>query len=750
MPTDTSNIIFQQAVAFINQTNKNLFLTGKAGTGKTTFLKYIVENCFKKMAVVAPTGVAAINAGGVTIHSFFQLPFGMFITDHPSVWGGVDSGIYNKNELLGKLHLHAAKRDLIRELDLLIIDEVSMVRADLLDAMDTVLRSVRRRHQEPFGGVQMLFIGDLFQLPPVLKDNEKELFGQTYKSPFFFDAKVIQEAPPVYLELKKIYRQEDEEFISILNNIRNNCCSEKDLDHLHSFYQPDFNPDENDGYIILTTHNYKADAINKRKLAQLPAKVFQFRSEIEGEFPENAYPADDILYLKTGAQIMFIKNDKGEDRNYYNGKIGVVDDIDEGDGTIYIHCPGEKNKIELSSEKWRNIRYKYDFETDEIKEEELGTFEQYPIRLAWAVTIHKSQGLTFNKAIIDAGASFAAGQVYVALSRLTDLSGLILLSRVNPQNILTDPDVIAFSKTEKSKDEMKEILESAQQDFIRRSLLEAFAWKKLLEETESFRQSVSERTIPEKPAEIAFLNEIKENLITQSGVAEKFQMQLEKLLPDQTPSGNKRLHERVKKASEWFTNDLGEKEINPLQKHIGQIQIKSRTKRYVKDLATLLISFMKKEEQIKRSVAVTSALVSSTNIEQVMQCVSEMHQPVKVEIPKEALISKKVVKGSTQRISLELYREGKRLEEIATARNLTIGTIEGHLITFISSGEVDIHFLIAPEKLTTVMTLMQLQPNIRSAEIREKLGPEFSYNEIRAAGEYWKMKNKTAKDQYQN
>ncbi|TAN09953.1 MAG: helicase [Chitinophagaceae bacterium] len=746
LPIDTSNIIFQQAVAFVTQTNQHLFLTGKAGTGKTTFLKYIVENCFKKLAVVAPTGVAAINAGGVTLHSFFQLPFGMFIPDHPAVWGGVDSAVYNKNELLGKLRLNHTKRDLIRELDLLIIDEVSMVRADLLDAVDIVLRSVRRRHHDPFGGVQMLFIGDLFQLPPVIKDNEKGLFFQSYKSPFFFDSKVIHEAPPVYLALKKIYRQEDEKFIHLLNNIRNNRCTDEDLHHLHRYYQPDFSPDGEDGTIILTTHNYKADAINKHQLAKLPGKTCKFEAGIKGEFPENAYPVDAVLHLKTGAQVMFIKNDKGETRRYYNGKIGVVNEIDEEEGIICISFAGEKNTMELPLETWRNIRYKYDHETDKIGEEEIGSFTHYPVRLAWAVTIHKSQGLTFDKAVIDAGASFAAGQVYVALSRLTGMDGLILHSRINPQNILTDADVIAFSHTEKPKEIVNEILETAQLESIHRSLLETFDWNKLLDLIHSFIKDTSERSIPDKSQEIGFLNGLSESLMQESGIAGKFQLQMENLLQQRDEEGYRRLHERVMKATDWFTKDLGEKVIAPLQQHIKNTGVKSKTKKYVKELnVTLLIAFMKRQEQLKRAVSVTTAMQDTSGAKEVMRYVTEMHQPVKMQLPAGTAMVKKPEKGASQRITLELYREGISLEEIAAARNLTRGTIEGHLAAFIASGEVDIHFLIAPGKLADIMNLLQSHPDIRSSEVRDRLGPDFSYSEIRAATEFWKINKHSTK-----
>ncbi|MCW3109198.1 MAG: helicase, partial [Segetibacter sp.] len=355
MNTDTSNTIFQKAVAFVNQTNKHLFLTGKAGTGKTTFLKYIKENTFKKMAVVAPTGVAAINAGGVTIHSFFQLPFGPFIPSDKGVWGGYGGEINNRASLLKNLRLQRSKRQVIQELDLLIIDEISMVRSDLLDAVDTVMRHVRKQPLIPFGGVQMVYIGDLFQLPPVAKNEEWEILQEYYKSPFFFDAQVLQYVPPLFIELKKIYRQKDDIFINILNNIRNNCCTSNDLEVLHHHYNPEFSPSKEDNYITLCSHNYKADEINQRELEKLPGKLYTYEAKITGEFYERSYPAEKQLQLKQGAQIMFIKNDKGEIRKFYNGKIGTVTRIERE--KIVVTFPNEKDELEIEQEKWENVRY---------------------------------------------------------------------------------------------------------------------------------------------------------------------------------------------------------------------------------------------------------------------------------------------------------------------------------------------------------------------------------------------------------
>lgn len=348
MSSDTSNSLFQKAIAFVNQTDRHLFVTGKAGTGKTTFLKYIKEHGFKKMAIVAPTGVAAINAGGVTIHSFLQLPFGTFIPTETSYWSGYSGEVNTRATLLKNLRLKAEKKRVIEELDLLVIDEISMVRADLLDMVDTVLRAVRRR-PEPFGGVQVVYIGDLFQLPPVVKPDDWQVLKDHYNSPFFFDAHAFGATEAVIIELKKIYRQNDDHFIHILNNIRNNCCTQSDFEVLNRRYNPDFTPSKKENYIVLTSHNSKADAINRSELLKLPGKLHHFEATIKGEFSDRSFPADKILELKVGAQIMFLKNDKGDIRRFYNGKIGTVKFIEEA--LITIAFPNEAETLDIEANR---------------------------------------------------------------------------------------------------------------------------------------------------------------------------------------------------------------------------------------------------------------------------------------------------------------------------------------------------------------------------------------------------------------
>lgn len=736
---DPSNDNFQKAVAFVNQTNRHLFVTGKAGTGKTTFLKYIRDNCFKKAAIVAPTGVAAINAGGVTIHSFFQLPMGAYLPTTQQVFDNFDGRINNQHTLFKNLRLNGAKRELLRELDLLIIDEVSMVRADMLDAIDAILRNVRRQPYKAFGGVQVLYIGDLFQLPPVVKQDEWELMQKFYRSPFFFDALVVQEVPPVYIELKRIYRQSDSSFIHILNNIRNNRCTESDLQRLHEHYHPDFHPSREENYITLTSHNDKADAINKNELDQIPELLHTFTATITGEFNERSYPAEVELHLKAGAQIMFIKNDKGENRRYFNGKIGIIDSISK-DG-IMISFPGEPGLLELEQEKWQNIRYKYNNEKDKFEEEELGTFTQYPIRLAWAITIHKSQGLTFDKAIIDAGASFAAGQVYVALSRLTGLDGLVLRSRIRPGSIRTDDRVLQFVQNEFPESILQETLEQEQQTFLYNSLLKVFDWSKIATVTDQHIDDFEDRQLPNKHTCISVAGVLVRAANSQYETAKKFQRQLERLLPETEANGHVQLHERVTAAVEYFTKELVEGLLAPLEKHIAEVSGWPKIKKYVAELEDISIMLIRHQQHLQQAVELTAAMKNFSERSHLLQLAEALQRPANntddgQAEPIASVKKQKAQKGDSQRVSLQMFQEGKSIGDIAVARELTVGTIENHLSGFIPSGEVDALSLISQEKLDRIINLMQQEPSMSSTAMKQTLGEDFSYSDIRVGIKY--------------
>jgi ATP-dependent exoDNAse (exonuclease V) alpha subunit len=402
----TTNPELELAFEYVNATNRHIFLTGKAGTGKTTFLHRIRDQVPKRMAVVAPTGVAAINARGVTIHSLFQLPFGVLTPDRIRAE-------------LPKRRFSGKKINLLKSLDLLVIDEISMVRADVLDALDAVLRRYRR-NRRPFGGLQLLMIGDLHQLPPVVKDQDWEQLRPHYDTAYFFGSLALRQAKPTVVQLKHIYRQSDGHFIDLLNKVRNNRIDATVLEQLNSRYRPDFRPYGEEGYITLTSHNRTARAINTEKLAELPGQATVFQAEVNGDFPESMYPNEPELHFKVGAQVMFNKNDSYPDRLYYNGKIGRITAI--AGEEITVQCPGEA-PITVGPVAWENRKYSINSVTKEVSDSIVGTYTQHPLRLAWAITIHKSQGLTFERVVIDAEAAFAHGQVYVALSRCKSFEG---------------------------------------------------------------------------------------------------------------------------------------------------------------------------------------------------------------------------------------------------------------------------------------------------------------------------------------
>ena len=453
------------AFNFINKTDRNLFITGKAGTGKTTFLHQIKNESLKRMVIVAPTGVAAINAKGVTIHSFFQMPFGPILPNQIS-------NTSNQQRKFSK-----TKIDIIKSLDLVIIDEISMVRADLLDGIDQVLRRYKNRNKV-FGGAQILMIGDLQQLAPVVKPNEWSLLQQHYNTVYFFSSKAYQEANVVSIELKHIYRQKNENFIRILNEIRNDNLSEESATILNQRFDPSFSPSKEEGYITLTTHNKRAHLINDSKLNTIKNKNYIFEAEISGKFNENAYPNDEKLALKIGAQVMFIKNDSSPEKRYFNGKIGIITDISED--TVTVQCANEIEEISTEKELWNSINYSINEETKELKEDIVGSFKQIPLRLAWAITIHKSQGLTFEKAIIDAEASFAHGQTYVALSRCTSLEGLVLKTPISSNAIINDKTVSTFNEAVEENHPDERTLNESEKRFQLNLISELFEYQQFL------------------------------------------------------------------------------------------------------------------------------------------------------------------------------------------------------------------------------------------------------------------------------
>ncbi len=540
-----SNSELDMAFEFVYRTNRNVYLTGRAGTGKTTFLNRLRFECPKRMVIVAPTGVAAINAGGVTIHSLFQLPFAPFFPE--------SSGLINNP--LNAIRYRKQKIRLLRSIDLLVIDEISMVRADILDAVDSLLKRYRQ-NKSAFGGVQVLMIGDAHQLPPVVKEDEWKMLRMYYKNMYFFNSRAFANSNLVVIELRQIFRQSNLDFILLLEKIRNNGMDAETMQLLNQRYNKFFNPSAHPGYIILTTHNSQAATINDMRLDDLPDDEIMFEADIKGDFPEYIYPTPKTLVLKPGAQIMFIKNDLSPEKRYYNGKIGKILHIE--DDNIIVQCPDDDETIDVGMVSWTNIRFTLNEATKEIVEEEIGSFTQYPLKLAWAITIHKSQGLTFDKVVVDAAQAFAHGQVYVALSRCRTLDGLVLTSPIGYSSVITDNEVVDFNRRSEDLVPDDRELELSKLQFRNELIVQLFDFEEMLNRLIHIRrlaldadQSVSSALLPDTEQTILVMNS---DIID---VAVKFRRQLDALfsLAD-NPEGEKHLKNRVLSAINYFAEKL--------------------------------------------------------------------------------------------------------------------------------------------------------------------------------------------------
>jgi hypothetical protein len=711
---------FGLATEFINKSNRNIFLTGRAGTGKTTFLQHLKKFSPKKMVITAPTGVAAMHAGGTTLHSLFLLPFGMYLADYTFEGHNSSLQVYNRAHLFAHMKYPKAKRQLLREMELLVIDEVSMVRADLLDAVDTVLQSVRR-DQRPFGGVQMLFIGDLFQLPPVVKSEESVLLYQHYPSPFFFDAKVLQAHPPLGIRLSKVYRQSDPKFLDLLNQIRHNTLSREGLAALNAHYQPDFIPSSSEAYITLTSHNQRADQINLDGLRALPGEPTKLKAAIQMDFGAGLFPVEEEIQLKVGAQVMFVKNDAGEDRKYYNGKIGTVKQIDVSGGRIWIEVADQKEWIELRRETWKNIRYQYNELQDRMDEEVLGTFSQFPIRLAWAITIHKSQGLTFDRAIIDAGASFAAGQVYVALSRLRRLDGLVLYSKIQPHSIHTDARVLSFESQFMDPQGLPDALIAAQKDYFGHHVRKAFTWDEIADQALKWKQTYSTKQLPEQQDIIDFWQGVVALTQSQHEVAMKFVSQIHRLFRPHQEVDIAYVSERVRKASEWFLPALQNHLLNPLEQHLQKRLLLKKSKSYSRDLQTFQLLLQRKEALLRSCVEMSDDVVAG----------KMLRTPSPLPVP-EPLAKGTPAKGETRSLSLQLFKEGSTIDQIAIRRDLTSGTVLQHLLFYLGQ-EIRADELMDPVTLEYLLKDLQANPSLSRSQFIQKFAPKYTYAELAIA-----------------
>ncbi|HRX10783.1 MAG TPA: AAA family ATPase [Draconibacterium sp.] len=657
-----TNAQLELAFNFVQYTGQNIFLTGKAGTGKTTFLKSLKERSPKRMIVVAPTGVAAINAGGVTIHSFFQLSFA------PQI--GIE------NEQVRQMRFNKEKINIIRSLDLLVIDEISMVRADILDAIDRVMRRFKNG-RKPFGGAQVLMIGDLQQLAPVIKNEEWNLLRREYETIYFFSSKVLKETKFVSIELRHVFRQQDDKFIAILNKVRDNKLDQEAVNVLNQRYLPDFKPNDIDGYITLCTHNVQADRINEAKLRSIQSKAQIFTARIEGKFPEYSYPTDFELKLKIGAQVMFVKNDPSPEKLFYNGKIGMITDID--DDTVFVRCPDDEvDEIAVSPLLWENVKYSIDEKTSEIKEETEGSFSQIPLKLAWAITIHKSQGLTFERAIIDAEASFAHGQVYVALSRCKTLEGMVLSTPISNRSIINDGTISGFIQdVEKNQPGEKELI-SARLAFQNELLTELFRFNFI----SYLVNSLLKLMIENAPALPEILTEqIRKMQVSASAelveVAEKFQNQINQLTEVQPDvEQNSKLQERISKAAGYFeeklktivTDGLAKADLEVDNKALRK-QISNTTTRLLEEAETKLAGFevCKTGFEVKKLLdAQAKAQIDSTQPTAKKQKVKEVLDPDNLPHPQlySLLRSWRYEKASEQGIPVYMVFSQKALIEM--------------------------------------------------------------------------------------
>lgn len=735
---------------FINQTNRSIFLTGKAGTGKTTLLKEIIKSTHKNCVVVAPTGIAALNAGGVTIHSMFQLPFGGFIPDNSTPQFLENSKFETKATLRRHFKMSGLKKSVIQNMELLIIDEVSMLRSDLMDAIDFMLQSVRRKNQA-FGGVQVLFIGDLLQLPPIIRDEEWRTLRSYYKGKFFFHSHVIQQNPPLYIELSKIFRQTDEQFISVLNNLRNNQISQSDIKILNQFVQPNFDLKANKGYITLTTHNIKADSINSQSLLDLKGKSKVYTALIVDDFPEKIYPLEEKLELKVGAQVMFIKNDLSFDKNYFNGKMGVIKSL--SDEEIMVHFPEENKTIEVERYEWQNIRYYVDENTKEINEQVLGTFTHYPIKLAWAITVHKSQGLTFDKAALDVSQVFLPGQAYVALSRLRSLNGLVLLSPLQMNGISSDQDVMEYAENKASEALLENSLKHETKNFIHNYLKSSFDWADLAQEWRNHQFSYNENSELSAKSKHAVWAKKQTDLIESlSEPSRKFISQLNTLFREEEVDF-KFVYERIQAAYSYFLQPLDNLVYEILWKIEEVIRIK-KVKAFYDELVVLetlqvkaVLQLMKAKlliETVVRGETISKEKLSSEAIKyykiRKLETIREEFKNLNVtliedEVDLERYTKKKKTdkepKKSTVQETYELWLEKNSIKEIAAIRKLTTQTIGGHIAKLIETETISITDVLPEEKIQELAKAFKGYKEETLNGLKEQYADKFTWDELK-------------------
>ena len=710
---------------FVKNTGTSIFLTGKAGTGKTTFLRTLKDKLPKRMVVVAPTGIAAINANGVTIHSFFQLPFAPY----------VPNSTFNTE---GIFRMSKEKQRILRTLDLLVIDEISMVRADLLDSIDMVLRRYRNR-SKPFGGVQLLLIGDLQQLPPVVKDEEWTLLSKYYDSPYFFSSLALKQMGYITIELLHVYRQNDLDFLTLLNKIRDNKADQDTFKKLNSRYVPNFSPPSGTDFIRLVTHNYQAQSINDRKLAELPGASRRYKASITGEFPEQSFPTEFVLELKENAQVMFVKNDSTGKGRYYNGMLGKVVSITTKGVTVKANETGEL--IDLLPEEWTNAKYVLNKETQAIEEEVEGTFKQLPLRLAWAVTIHKSQGLTFEHAIIDAQYSFAHGQTYVALSRCKTLEGLVLSAPLSPSAVICDEKVHQFNVEASARQPNNEMLSQMQRAYEVNLIDELFDFRPVGIAFERLTRFVDEhfaRKYPRLLQEYRLARPLLDEIV---GVAAKFRLQYTQMLAAQQGdalgeevllrirSGAGYFHKRLSSLIEMLAKNRIDTDNKTLKKTLKE--------RYaeVDEALGFKMNLLKYESRADVSFAIGDYLSAKAKL--LLGAMDD--SKARTKKAKEAK-----PKVDTKLATFNLFRLGMSVAEIAQRRQLTPSTIYSHLAHYVAEGVVSVSQFVDDKKRQEITRYLMKHPEEKKSlnEIKAEISPDISYEDIRFVMAEYYRKNK--------
>lgn len=730
------------ALQLVNTTLGHIFLTGKAGTGKTTFLKQLSLKTHKSFVIVAPTGIAALNAGGVTIHSQFLLPLGTFLPDR-SLPVDFESGrnVYTQNTLARKHPLNSARKQILRSIDLLVIDEVSMLRADVLDAIDYRLKAARGNFRKSFGGVQLLLIGDLYQLPPIIKADEEHLLQRYYPSIWFYESLALKNDGFAYVELDKIFRQTEGSFIRILNNLRNNNITDADIEELNRHYRTQPEIESQKEVITLTTHNYRADEMNRQALKTLDAPSFFFEAAIEGDFPESMYPVPARLELKVGAQVMFIRNDN-EGQMYFNGKLATVSRI-SGE-VVTVTMAGSHLEFDLKKERWENKKYTINEETRDLEDEVTGSFEQFPIKLAWAITVHKSQGLTFDKAIIDVGQAFADGQVYVALSRLRTLDGLMLRTKIDPQVVRAARNVDQFTESHNRPEELPGLIKRGQFEFIRTEVDRTFDFELLVKELRSVAKERTDNvgfdddTMRPVPLEIA------QSLESEKENTTRFRKQLINLIEGEDID---KLLERISKGSEYYRKHLWQN-LSMLLRHLHEMRQHKRVKTYLSHLAELDQLLTRKLEELGKLPLLAEGIFQGKQEFEFAAIADESKKErarLLAELAKEFPSTKKSgkekrkgTKGkskgpSTYDITLQLLESGMDVEAIAKERGLVPGTIEGHLAKAVAAGRIGIHQIVMQEDVDAIANAVSdMNEGFTSKDLYEKLEGKYSYGKLRA------------------